>query len=80
MKPIEFDGHNVVFAKDQPEYLPLPAMVLDTNEGEAVTCWELTAEELEAIQTTGRVWLRQLTFRAPLQPVNLTVYPSDFGL
>lgn len=25
MTPIEFPEHNVVFAKDQPEYLPLPA-------------------------------------------------------
>lgn len=26
MKPVEFPGVNVVFAKDQPEYIPLPAM------------------------------------------------------
>ena len=26
MKPVEFPGVNVVFAKDQPEYVPLPAM------------------------------------------------------
>lgn len=26
MKPVEFPGVNVVFAKDQPEYMPLPAM------------------------------------------------------
>ena len=26
MKPVEFAGVNVVFAKDQPEYVPLPAM------------------------------------------------------
>ena len=26
MKPVEFPGVNVIFAKDQPEYMPLPAM------------------------------------------------------
>ena len=26
MKPIKFKGHNVVFAEDQPEYQPLPAL------------------------------------------------------
>lgn len=26
MRPIEFKGQNIIFAKDQPEYLPLPAL------------------------------------------------------
>ncbi len=25
MKPIEFEEQNCIYAKDQPEYLPLPA-------------------------------------------------------
>ena len=31
MKPIEFKDQNVVYAKDQPEYLPLPALRIDGN-------------------------------------------------
>lgn len=31
MKPIEFPGVNVVFAKDQPEYMPLPAMKIPND-------------------------------------------------
>lgn len=31
MKPVEFPGVNVVFAKDQPEYIPLPAMEFQTT-------------------------------------------------
>lgn len=33
MKPIEFPGVNVVFAKDQPEYMPLPAMRKEKKDG-----------------------------------------------
>ena len=39
MKPVEFKHQNVVFAKDQPEYQPLPALRLDTPEGEVISCW-----------------------------------------
>jgi hypothetical protein len=28
MRPVEFEGFNVTFAKDQPEYQPLPALPL----------------------------------------------------
>jgi hypothetical protein len=31
MKPVEFPGVNVVFAKDQPEYMPLPAMKIHND-------------------------------------------------
>ena len=30
MKPVEFKHQNVVFAKDQPEYQPLPALRIDS--------------------------------------------------
>jgi hypothetical protein len=30
MKPIEFKGQNTVYAKDQKEYLPLPAFKYNT--------------------------------------------------
>jgi hypothetical protein len=31
MKPVEFPGVNVVFAKDQSEYMPLPAMKIPND-------------------------------------------------
>lgn len=67
MKPIEFPGHNVVFAKDQPEYQPLPALRMP--DGEVITCWEISDEELEEIVKTKRIYLSQLTFNQPLQPI-----------
>lgn len=40
MKPKEFKGQNIVFAKDQPEYQPLPALRMP--DGEVITCWGLS--------------------------------------
>lgn len=74
MKPTEFEGHNVVFAKDQPEYKPLPAFrdPKDPN-GEVTTCWELSENDLKKINETGKIYLSMWTFNNPLQPVRLTV-------
>lgn len=75
MKPIEFRGFNVTFAKDQPEYQPLPAMKLP--DGSVITCWELTEEEKEIVLKTGKIYLNQLAFNQPLQPVLLMAELGD---
>lgn len=67
MKPIEFEGHNVVFAKDQPEYPPLPAH--KAEDGTVITCWELSPEEKEGVSKTGKIFIKMLTFNQPLQPI-----------
>ena len=66
MKPIEFDGFNCTYAKDQPEYLPFP--VLKTADGEVISCWALTWRERLHVMFTGRLWYSVLTFNRPLQP------------
>lgn len=38
MTPIEFPEQTIVWAKNQPPYLPLPAF---TNERETISCWRL---------------------------------------
>ena len=65
MKPIEFSQQTMVWARDQPEYLPLPAYV---DERETVTKWRLTWPERVRMLLTGRLWLHQLNFGEPLQP------------
>ena len=66
MKPIEFKGCNVIFAKDQPEYLPLPA---HRDKGGCVTtCWKLTWRERVYIFFHGSLYLQTLTFNNSLQP------------
>lgn len=63
MKPVEFPGVNVVFAKDQPEYMPLPAMKIPNDpQGLIITKWQLSPEELERVKETGTIHLSMLTF------------------
>lgn len=61
----------VVFAKDQPEYLPLPARVAD--DGTVVTCWQLSWRERWLALWTGKFFLTVLTFRRPLQPIRVSI-------
>lgn len=73
MKPIEFKHQNVVFAKDQPEYQPLPALKIDSPNGEVISCWKLTFKERIKIIFTGRVWLSLMSFNKHLTPSYLAV-------
>ena len=65
MHPISFDGQNTVFAKDQPEYLPLPAKVAGDI---TTTCWQLNWWERLQVLFSGRFWLQQMNFGESLQP------------
>ena len=75
MNPIKFKGHNVVFGEGQLEYQPLPALRMP--DGEVITCWELSDEELEEIKRTKVIYLKQYTVNGPLQPIMPIVDLSD---
>lgn len=77
MKPIGFKEQNVVYGADQPEYIPLPSL---RENDTTVTCWELSKEDLEIINKTGVVWVSQMNFGRPLQPLRVTVEKSDVVL
>ena len=77
MRPIEFPEQNVVFAKDQPEYLPLPAFKNESPQGEVVSCYKLSWKERLYILVTGKLWISVLSFNKPLTPQYLSVYKSD---
>jgi hypothetical protein len=73
MKAIKFKEQNITFTK--PEGLTdeqcgsLPAY---RGDGEIVSCWELNAEEIKALQDNGgRIWLGICSSVQP--PVYLTV-------
>lgn len=72
---VKFRECNVTFAEDQPEYTPLPAFRDDT--GMTITCWQLSPDEVEEVKRTGQVYLSQLTFNQPLQPVKITARIED---
>lgn len=75
MKPIKFEQQNVVYAENQEQYIPLPANRND--EGDVITCWELSKEEIQKINETGKLWIAVKTFNSPLQPIFCTVLEED---
>jgi hypothetical protein len=77
MKPTTFPEANIVFAKDQPEYQPLPAFKEDSPKGEVITCWKLSFRERLTLLFSGKLWLAMLSFNKPLTPVFMTVKGSE---
>lgn len=78
MEPVSFPEHNRVFAKDQPQYKPLPVFIAtDDPYGTAVSCWRLSFRERLRILFSGKLWLSMLTFHKPLTPVFPTTKKSD---
>ena len=77
MKPIEFKEQNCIFAKDQPQYLPLPAFKNDSVQGEVVFCMKLSLRERFTLLFTGKLWCCLLTFNKPLTPSFFTVKKEE---
>ena len=73
MKIVEFPEATTVYAKDQPQYLPLPAHRFGDADGRIACCWRLSWRERLQILFTGRIWHQVLTFNQPLQPQLLSV-------
>lgn len=61
----------IVFAADQPQYRPLPALIYP--EGVVRTEWRLTEEERQRIAAGENLRLWVWTFGQALQPVALEV-------
>jgi hypothetical protein len=81
MKPIDTNlkatgWTKVIYAKDQPEYLPLP--VIKNPNGDVISCWSLDWKERIKLFLTGKLWLMILTYNHPLQPILPTVNKFKF--
>ncbi len=78
MKPVSpvllgYQKHEVVFAKTQPEYQPLPALILAGEDRPVVSRWQLDDEEREKIATGADILLTQMIFTDLYHPVRLEV-------
>lgn len=72
------DRPEFILAANQPEYIPLPAIVVDAPSRPMVTRWRLSEHERLMITNGADIVLQQLTFGSRFQPVNLqTVMPDD---
>lgn len=71
MEIVDFEGRNIEFAKDQPEYLTMPAY--RTTDGEITSCWKLSFLERIQVLFTGKVYFTLLTFNRGLSPQRANV-------
>lgn len=60
----------ITYAKDQPEYFPIP--VLRLPDGQTASRWRLTWRERLRALFFGDIYLSVLTFNRPLQPIALS--------
>lgn len=77
MTPKKFPEANITFAKDQPEYQPLPAFRNESPQGEVITCWNLSFKERMRVLVKGEIWLSLLSFNKPLTPSFMTTKKED---
>jgi hypothetical protein len=71
MKPVPFDQATAVLAEDQDVYRQLPIEWVPEHEGQMISCWELSEDELEEVLRQRKIWLSVSTFGEPMQPVSL---------
>jgi hypothetical protein len=77
---VEFPEQNTVFAKDQPQYRPLPChRYLGDSRGRIVFCWELGWYDRLRVLFSGLLWHEVLTFNQPLQPQLMLTTKPDFS-
>lgn len=67
----------LVLGQNQPQYIPLPAVYIDTPARPMITRFRLDEVERAKIAAGADVVLQQLTFGAPFQPVNLQIVGQD---
>lgn len=67
-----FPEVNCVYGADQPEYRPLPCVKCGDERGTILFCWKLSLRDRLRVLLRGELWYQVLTFKAPLQPQNLS--------
>lgn len=76
MDAIEFKEVNVRIAEEQEEYQTLPAY-WNKEEGSMTLGFKLTPKELEEVNKTGVIFIKQLTFGRPLQPIGTSCIKDE---
>lgn len=71
------DCRPVVYGGNQPEYIPLPAVLVNGDYGQVVVKWRLTWRERFEALIGGTIFHSQLTFKDKLQPVKITTAISE---
>lgn len=69
------DARPATFAKDQPQYRQLPAVVF--SDGLVVTRWRLSLRERLRVLFGSGIFVSKLTFNQPLQPMKVGITFED---
>ncbi len=77
MKAKKFKHQNVVFAKNQSGYEPLPALKFEGGNGEVVFCMGLSFWERIRVLFIGEIWVSLLMFGKDLTPSIHTTNKRD---
>ena len=77
MIPVKFPEANAVLAASQDEYEPLPIHRFAGPDGRVAMCFRLSPAELDEIARTRTLWIQQLTFGQPFQPIALSTQRPD---
>lgn len=75
LKKIPDDWSEVTYAKDQPQYLPLPT--LRNADGQVTARWHMTWAEWLRVLLMGDVFVQIHTFNALLASSRVFVYPEQ---
>jgi len=73
------EKEETIFAKNQPEYLPLPALVGKMPSGKVITRWTLTDEQRLRVSEGADIFLelfcgdRPGSLENPLTPIRMAV-------
>jgi hypothetical protein len=76
ISPVAYDPETrwgvseIVFAKEQPQYIPLPALKFE--DGLVVTRWKLSWRERVNLIFGDSIYLGLLTYNRPLQPIRMS--------
>ena len=62
-----------VYAKNQPEYTPLPCFRYNDDQGTVLIRWHLAWRERIKLLLTGNIYHTMLTFNKPLTPQHFDV-------
>ena len=84
MRPVSpvipgYQDKEVIFAKDQPEYLPLPALILEGEDKPVVSRWQLNAEERKRVAAGADILFTQMIFNGHLCPNCGTKFDSLYN-
>ncbi len=69
----KFADREILLGEGQPQYFPIPTLVMDGEDKTFISRWEFTEEERKKISSGASLFFYQSTFGLPFQPVLMMV-------